>query len=123
MKKLILIIPALLAMGCSVQKETNCCGETKDHQCDEFYPYYDCDLTGAYSYTPRNYKKHIRSTFDYSGYYPNTQTIYYVPVQDYVAPPVNNRPVLLNTPRPERLGAMGERPSKSQSNNTRTTRN
>ena len=119
MKNLTLILPALLMLGCSVQQD--CC-ETDSHQCDEFYHYYDCDLTGAYSYTPRNYKKHIRSTSNYFGYYPNTQTIYYVPVQDYVAPPVNNRPVLSNTPRPERLGAMGERPSKPQSNNTRTTR-
>ena len=122
MKKLTLIIPALLLMGCSVQKEVNCCETGKDQQCDEFYPYYNCPDPAA-GYWVRGYKQHIRSNTDYSGYYPNTQTVYYVPVQEYITPPVDNRPILLNTPRPEQLGQYRERPTKPQNNNTRNTRN
>ena len=105
MKKLTLIIPALLIAGCSVQKD--CC-DINNHQCDEFYPYYNCvdPVTGYYS---REYKKQVRRTLNYDSYYPNTQTIYYVPVQDVVTPPLNNGNILYNTRRPERLGAMGEK--------------
>tara|TARA_Y100000385_G_scaffold280713_1_gene332320 strand:- start:1732 stop:2184 length:453 start_codon:yes stop_codon:yes gene_type:complete len=107
MKKLILILPALLMLGCSVQQD--CC-ETDSHQCDEFYPYYNCpDPVVGYYY--RDYKRtwSNSSTSGYSSYYPNTQTVYYVPVQEPVTPPVNSGNVLYNTRRPERLGAMGEK--------------
>ena len=121
MKKLILIFPALFMLGCSVQKEVDCC-ETDNHQCDELYPYYNCpDPTPAYHY--RTYKRTWSNSYTpgWNSYYPNTQTVYYVPVQECVTPPVDNRPIISNTPRPERLGAMGERPSKPRNNNKRTT--
>ena len=89
-------------MGCSVQKEIDCC-EMEKRQCDEFYPYHNCPNPAA-GYWSRDYKRHVRQNWSYEGYYPNTQTIYYVPVEDWAAPPVNNRPTLSNTPRPERLG-------------------
>lgn len=121
MKKLILIIPALFLVGCSIQKETNCCETGKDQQCDEFYPYYNCP-DPASGYWVRGYKQHIRSNTDYSGYYPQTQTVYYVPVETWMVPPVNNGPTLSNTPRPEQLGQYRERSPKPQNNNTRSTR-
>lgn len=122
MKKLILIFPALLMLGCSVQKEVGCC-ETDNHQCDELYPYYNCpDPTPVYHY--RTYKRTWSNSYTpgWNSYYPNTQTVYYVPAQECVTPPVDNRPIISNTPRPSRLGAMGERPSKPRNNNRRTTR-
>jgi hypothetical protein len=118
MKNLILILPALLMLGCSVQQD--CC-ETDNHQCDEFYPYYNCpDPTVGYYY--RDYKRTWSTTSSWSSYYPNTQTVYYVPVQEPVTQPVNNGNRVLNTPRPERLGEYRERPSKPVNNNTRSTR-
>lgn len=118
MKKLLFLIPALLAMGCSVQKEVGCC-ESDNHQCDEFYPYYNCPKGPDYGYLPRNYKKHVYQRWNSNSYYPNTQTVYYVPVQECVTPPVNNGTIVSNTPRPERLGEYRERPSKPVNNNTR----
>lgn len=121
MKQLIITLLSLLLVGCSLQDQI----AYNTNQCDEFYPYYNCSLIGAYSYTPRNYNKHIvRNSTPYcSPYYPNTQTVYYVPVQDWTPPPVDNRPTLSNTPRPERLGTYRGRAEKKQNNNTRSTRN
>ena len=125
MKKLILIISALLLAGCSIQKETNCCETNKDQQCDEFYPYYNCPDPAA-GYWSRGYKKWVYRTWtpplNVHPYYPNTQTVYYVPVENWTAPPVNNRPTLSNTPRPEQLGQYRERSPKPQNNNTRSTK-
>jgi len=107
MKKLTLTLPALLMLGCSVQQD--CCKITEEKQCDEFYPYYNC-VDPAVGYWPRGYKKHIRRSSNYNNYYPNTQTIYYVPVQEVVTPPLNNGNILYNTRRPERLGAVDAKP-------------
>lgn len=119
MRKLILILPILLLMGCSVQKGVECCGEKENHQCDEFYPYYNCPKGPDYGYSSRDYKKHVYQRWNSNPYYPNTQTVYYVPVQECVTPPVNNGTIVSNTPRPERLGEYRERPSKPVNNNTR----
>ena len=106
MKNLILILSAFLMLGCSVQQD--CC-ETGNHQCDEFYPYYNCpDPAAGYYY--RDYKRTWSTTSSWGPYYPNTQTVYYVPVQEPVTPPVNNGNMLYNTRRPEQLGAVDEKP-------------
>ena len=116
MKKLLFILPSLLIMGCSVQKDMDCCGS-----CDEFYPFTNCpDPIPVYHY--RSYKRTWSSTPTWRPYYPNTQTVYYVPVQEPVITPVNNGTIISNTPRPERLGEYRERPSKPVNNNTRSTR-
>lgn len=121
MKKLTLIIPALLLMGCSVQKEIECCEGEENRQCDEFYPFENCpDPAAGYWY--RGYKKHVNRNYTPNNWYPNTQTVYYVPVENWTAPPVNNGPTLSNTPRPEQLGQYRERSPKPQNNNTRSTR-
>jgi len=108
-------------MGCSAQKGMNCCEGEENRQCDEFYPFENCP-DPAKGYWVRGYKKHVRRTWSYEGYYPNTQTVYYVPVEGWMAPPVDNRPTLSNTPRPEQLGQYRERPAKPNNNNTRNTR-
>ena len=121
MKKLTLIIPALLLMGCSVQKEIECCEGEGNRQCDEFYPFENCpDPAEGYWY--RGYKKHVNRDYTPNVWYPNTQTVYYVPVENWTAPPVNNGPTLSNIPRPEQLGQYRERSPKPQNNNTRSTR-
>ena len=123
MKKLILIFPALLMLGCSVQQD--CC-ETDNLQCDEMYPYYNCSLEGAYSYTPRNYAKHIRnmgnSIFYVGSHYVAPQRVACTAIQELATPPLNNGNVVLNTRRPERLGAMGETRPKPVTNNIKRTR-
>jgi hypothetical protein len=119
MKKLTLIIPVLLLMGCSVQKEVGCCEST----CDEFYPFTNCPDT-PHGYYLREYKQQIRrSSYNYSDYYPNTQTVYFVPTpQGECVPDLDNGNRVWNTSRPERFGAMGEKPLRPQNNTTRTTR-
>ena len=118
MKKLILIFPALFLMGCSVQKEVNCC-ETDNLQCDELYPYYNCpDPTPVYHY--RTYQRTWSNSYTpgWNSYYPNTQTVYYVPVQECADQPVNNTTIVSSSPRPSILTYSregGERPV----NNTR----
>lgn len=100
MKKLLFTLPALLVMGCSVQKDMDCC-----NSCDEYYPFTNCPDT-PHGYYLREYKQQIRrSHYDYSGYYPNTQTVYFVPTpQGECVPDLDNGNRVLNTPRPERLG-------------------
>lgn len=70
-------------MGCSIQKDTQeCCGKKENHQCDEFYPYYNCPEGPDYGYYYRDYKKHVYRSWRYDEYYPNTQTVYYVYPQE-----------------------------------------
>lgn len=127
MKNLVLILPALLLMGCSTQKEIECCEGEKNRQCDEFYPFENCPTRSRHGYYSREYKKWVYRTWtpplNVHPYYPNTQTVYYVPVENWAAPPINNGPTLSNTPRPEQLGQYRERSPKPQNNNTRSTRN
>lgn len=123
MKKLILIFPALLMLGCSVQKEVGCC-EADEHQCDELYPYYNCpDPVPVYHY--RDYKRTWSNSYTpgYNSYYPNTQTVYYVPVQECIEQPVNNVTTISRSPRPSSLGEYRERDSKPVNNNRKTTQN
>jgi len=107
-----LLIASIVFTGCATQKEIECCG-TESHQCDEFYPY-TCDDSSFTVYTTRDYKKYVYKQWrQYPNtqpnavnyYYHNTQTVYYVPTQECVIPPVNNNNVVTNTPRPERLGS------------------
>ena len=91
-------------IGCTTTKEINCC-DTESHQCDELYPYYNCpDPTPVYHY--RDYKRTWTNSYTsgYNPYYPNTQTVYYVPIpHECVTPPITNnqRPTIVtNTPRP-----------------------
>lgn len=82
--------------------------------CDEFYPYTNCPnpVTG---YWYREYKRDWSPrTTTLTPYYPNTQTIYYVPVQEVVTPPVSTETTVPRQPRPERLGEYRERPSKQR---------
>ena len=122
MKKLILIFPALLMLGCSVQQD--CC-ETDNLQCDEMYPYYNCEESGAYTYTPKKYRQWIGDnsyTPGWNTYYPNTQSVYYVPVQIPVNKPVDNGNILYNTPRPDPFTTFRERKPKPVNKPTRTLR-
>ena len=118
MKKLLFILPALLAMGCSVQQGA------ESASCDEYYPFINCPDT-PHGYYLREYKQQIRrSHYDYSDYYPNTQTVYYIYTpQGECVPDLDNGNRVWNTPRPERLGEYRERPTKPNNNNTRSTRN
>jgi len=122
MKKLILIFSALLLTGCSIQKS---CPAYSDQQCDEMYPYYNCVKSEAYTYTPKKYFQWIGNnsyTPGWNTYYPNTQTIYYVPVPSTQSNPVDNRPVLYNTPRPGSSTTFRERKPKPVNKPTRTRR-
>ena len=104
-KKTILIaLSCIIITGCKVNQH---CDAYSDQQCDEMYPYYNCDHPQMYSYTPRNYRKHIRHnsyTPGYNGYYPNTQTIYYTPL--YIDQNCNNvnTTQLQRSPRSTQLG-------------------
>ena len=74
-----LLIASIVFTGCTTTKEINCC-DTEAHQCDELYPYYNCpDPTPVYHY--RTYKRTWTNSYThgYNSYYPNTQTVYYVP--------------------------------------------
>ena len=101
MKKLLFTLLALLATGCSTQKEVGCCEST----CDEFYPFTNCPDT-PHGYYLREYKQQVRrSSWNYSDYYPNTQTVYFIPTpQGECVPDLDNGNRVWNTPRPERLG-------------------
>lgn len=113
MKKLILIFPALLIMGCSVQQD--CC-ETDNLQCDELYPTdYNCPTVKRETVLPpTTYSSGYRS------YYPNTQSVYYVPVQRPVNKPVDNGNILYNTPRPGPFTTFRGRNQKPVNKPTRT---
>jgi len=93
--------------------------------CDEFYPY-TCDDSSYTIYTSREYKKYVRSNWDYTNYYPNTQTIYYydyygnrLQSNEYRTRDVHGRPAVGNVTRPnapsitrpERLGDYNPRPN------------
>ena len=106
-KKAILIALACITItGCKLHQH---CDAYSDQQCDELYPYYNCDHPQMYSYTPRNYRKHTRAairhnsyTPGYNGYYPNTQTIYYTPV--YMDQNCDDSRGTTRRPRPSSLG-------------------
>jgi hypothetical protein len=103
-KATILALLCIIITGCSINQH---CDAYSDQQCDEMYPYYNCDHPQMYSYTTRNYKKYIRNnsyTPGYNGYYPNTQTIYYTPL--YINQNCNsiNTTQLQRSPRPTQLG-------------------
>jgi hypothetical protein len=101
-KATILALLCIIITGCSINQH---CDAYSDQQCDEMYPYYNCDHPQMYSYTPRNYRKHIRHnsyTPGYNGYYPNTQTIYYAPV--YIDQNCNEPNVTTRGPRPSNSG-------------------
>ena len=107
-KKAILIaLSCIIITGCKLNQH---CDAYSDQQCDEMYPYYNCDHPQMYSYTPRNYRKYIGNnsyTHGYNDYYPNTQTIYYTPVyidQNCNEPNVGSNAQLQRSPRPTQLG-------------------
>lgn len=120
MKKLILIFPALLMLGCSVQQD--CC-ETDNLQCDEMYPYYNCP-SPSQVYHYRDYKRTWSNSYTsgWNSYYPNTQIVYYVPIQRPVDKPVDNGNILYNTPRPGSFTTFRERDQKPVNKPTRTRR-
>jgi len=67
---------AILLTGC--QTTSKLCDAYSN--CDEFYPYNCPDSARTVYYTPREYKKYVSRHWDYSSYYPNTQSVYYTPV-------------------------------------------
>lgn len=93
-KKLMPILVLFCIIGCST---------TSDLQCDEIYVSdYNCDLPQRNVYTP------FTPTYNtYRSYYPNTQTVYYVPVYvpcpTHVTPP-SPEPSIEPRPRPTRTG-------------------
>lgn len=99
-KATILALIITVLTGCSLNKHCDAYS-TDERQCDEMYPYYNCDHPQMYLYTTRNYKKSIRNnsyTPGYNDYYPNTQTIYYTPV--YIDQNCNESNVTTRGPRP-----------------------
>ena len=103
-KVLILLLILILTTGCATQKPMECCGGKETHQCGEFYSQYNCPETPLNF----NYKNPINPTYSKWNnnrfYYPNTQTVYYVPVSECITPPLDNPNITRNTPRPEQLG-------------------
>jgi len=120
-KATLIALLCILITGCTVRKQC----DAYSHQCDEMYPYYDCDHPEMYSYTPRNYRKHIKQnsyTQGYGAYYPNTQTIYYVPYNvdfygnklqpnEYRSRDINGRPAVGDVTRPQAPPVNKPRPS------------
>jgi len=67
------------------------CASTHNMQCDELYGDYNCPNHRSVSYW--------YSPSPYSSYYPNTQTVHYVPVY------IPNKPICPEpTPEPVRVG-------------------
>jgi hypothetical protein len=107
--------------GCKINQYCDAYS-TDVQQCDEMYPYYNCDHPQMYSYTTRNYRRYINQnsyTPGYNSYYPNTQTIYYYPVE------LNNSHVI-TSPRPNVLGGnppqVGDNPARKPQTNARPAR-
>ena len=97
-----LLIASIIFTGCTSYHHSKCSAYAN---CDEFYPYSCEDSVKFVAYTPREYKKYMRRNWDYTGYYPNTQTIYYVYPQvthEVTPPPTDNR--VIRQPRPTNLG-------------------
>ena len=104
-KATILALIITVLTGCSLNKHCDAYS-TDERQCDEMYPYYNCDHPQMYSYTTRNYKKWVYSTWtpplNVNPYYPNTQTIYHTPV--YIDQKCNEPNVTTKRPRPSNSG-------------------
>ena len=106
-KKAILIaLSCIIITGCKLNQH---CDAYSDQQCDEMYPYYNCDHPQMYSYTPRNYAKHIRnignSIFYVGSHYVAPQRVACTVIQELSTPPLNNgNAQLQRSPRPTQLG-------------------
>ena len=94
-RKAILIALSCIITGCTVNKNHSSCPAYS--QCDELYPSdYNCDIQRNISTTTANPWGYapVQGIYGnpaynmYRSYYPNTQTIYYVPQNNVV--PVNN---------------------------------
>jgi hypothetical protein len=94
MKIKALLIASIIFTGCTT---TNHMCDTYSN-CDEFYPYSCSDSIKFIAYTPREYKKHVRRNWDYTDYYPNTQTVYYTPV--YINQNCDDPNITTRRPRP-----------------------
>jgi len=97
MKIKALLIASIIFTGCTT---TNHMCDAYSN-CDEFYPYSCSDSIKFIAYTPREYKKYVHRRWDYTGYYPNTQTVYYTPV--YIEQNCNEPNVVTKRPRPSFL--------------------
>jgi hypothetical protein len=66
--------------GCKINQH---CDAYSDQQCDELYPGYNCDIQRVTLTTPQYPTTYAPVPWNYSNntyYYPNTQSVYYVPV-------------------------------------------
>lgn len=98
-----LLIASIIFTGCQSYNHSKCSAYAN---CDEFYPY-SCDDSSFTVYTSREYKRHVRSNWDYTDYYPNTQTVYYydfygnrLQPNEYRTRDVNGRPGVGDVTRP-----------------------
>lgn len=98
-KALLIALACIIITGCKVHQH---CDAYSDHQCDEFYPYYNCPDGPVHGYHYRDYKKYVNRTADYAPYYPNTQTVYYTPV--YMDQNCDDSRGTTRRPRPSSLG-------------------
>ena len=126
MKIKTLLIASIIFTGCTSYHHSKCSAYAN---CDEFYPYSCEDSVKFVAYTPREYKKYARRNWDYTGYYPNTQTVYYydfygnrLQPNEYRSRDINGRPTVgdvtrpnaPNVTRPTNLGDWGgDKPQRS----------
>lgn len=98
MKIKTLLIASIIFTGCKVNHHC----ESYSHQCDELYSGYNCDLQPRTLTTPQYPTRYAPVPWNYSNnayYYPNTQSVYYVPVIiDHGD--VSSSPSTTNRPRP-----------------------
>lgn len=113
MKIKALLIASIIFTGCTT---TNHMCDAYSN-CDEFYPYSCNDSIRFIAYTPREYKKYVYRHWDYTGYYPNTQTVYY----DFPTCIGGNAVQITTSPRPTQIGGDVRVPSSKISNKPNST--
>lgn len=99
-----LLLASIIFTGCQSYNHSSRCNTYVN--CDEFYPY-SCDDSSFTVYTSREYKKYVRRNWDYTDYYPNTQTVYYydfygnrLQPNEYRTRDINGRPCVGDMTRP-----------------------
>jgi hypothetical protein len=130
MKIKTLLIASIIFTGCTTTKKINCC-DTESHQCDELYPSdYNCDIqprtltttANPWGYAPVHGIYGNSAYNPYRSYYPNTQTVYYVPhntdfygnqlqPNEYRSRDINGRPTVGDVTRPQAPPVSKPRPN------------
>ena len=97
-KALLTALIITVLTGCKINQHC----DAYSYQCDELYRDYNCDLQPRTLTTPQYPTRYAPVSWNYSNnayYYPNTQSVYYVPVIiDHSD--VSNPPSITNRPRP-----------------------